>query len=128
MAAISKVLLSGSTQGKPIHITTTATDGTGDAGLSTGNVIHTAVSGTADIDEVWLYASNTSTTQSVLLTLEWGAQNNVNIQLTTLLNPSEVTLVSPGLTLQNGLIIRAFASVEDKVNLFGYANRIDADG
>ena len=52
MATFSKQLLSGSTNGRPIAVSASATPGT---------IIHTSQSGTSGIDEVWLYATNTST-------------------------------------------------------------------
>jgi hypothetical protein len=55
MATFSKELLSGSTNGKAIKVAETATAGT---------TIHTAVSGTASFDEVWLYAHNSSAISS----------------------------------------------------------------
>jgi len=45
--AITKVVLSGSTDGKPIVITATE---------SPGNLIHTASA--TEIDEIWIYLSN----------------------------------------------------------------------
>ena len=48
MATYSKQLLSGSTNGKGIKIANTST------------TVHTAVAGTSDIDEIWLYAVNSS--------------------------------------------------------------------
>ena len=62
MATFTKTLLSGSTNGKAIKVVATATAGT---------TIHTAVSGTASFDEVWLYAHNSSAA-SVKLTVEYG--------------------------------------------------------
>ena len=50
MASFSKILLSGGTTGKNIKVVATA---------SAGTTIHTAVSGTSNMDEVWLYACNT---------------------------------------------------------------------
>jgi hypothetical protein len=58
MATFSKRLLSGSTDGKAIKVVQTATAGT---------TIHTAVSGTSDIDEIWLYAVNSSASAVKLL-------------------------------------------------------------
>ena len=46
MATYTKRLLSGSTNGRPIKVAATATPGT---------TIHTAVTGTTDFDEVWIY-------------------------------------------------------------------------
>tara|TARA_R110002110_G_scaffold18524_5_gene77757 strand:+ start:2307 stop:2684 length:378 start_codon:yes stop_codon:yes gene_type:complete len=124
MATITKQFLSASTQGKGIKVTTTATDGTGDAGLSTGNPLHVAVSGTTDIDEVWIYASNTSASD-VILTIEFGDDGGVEHNIVTTLAASSTELVVPGLILHNGLNIRAFAATEDVITIFGYANRMD---
>ena len=52
MATITKQLLSGSTQGTGIKLTDTSTSGNTDAGY----LIHTAVSGPTDIDEIWIWA------------------------------------------------------------------------
>ena len=50
MSSLSKQLLSGSTNGRMIKVVAVATPGT---------LIHTAIAGAVDIDEVWLYACNT---------------------------------------------------------------------
>ena len=68
MPSYSKQLLSGSTNGRGILVAATATAGT---------LIHTAVSGTSSLDEVWLYAHNTSAS-AVKLTLEWGGVTSPN--------------------------------------------------
>tara|TARA_R100000808_G_C2130309_1_gene139648 strand:- start:1046 stop:1399 length:354 start_codon:yes stop_codon:yes gene_type:complete len=116
MATISKVLLSGSTNGKGIQVTGTAT--------GAAVTVHDAVSGTTDLDEVWLYASN-SHTGSVTLTIEWGGTTAVADHIKAVINSNETVLVAPGLLAQNGIDIKAFASVADKISLFGYANRMD---
>ena len=124
MATITKQFLSASTQGKGIKVTTTATDGTGDAGLSNANPLHVAVSGTTDIDEVWIYASNTSTS-AVILTIEFGDAGNVQHNVVTTVAASSTELVVPGLILHNGLNVRAFAATEDVITIFGFVNRLD---
>ena len=115
MATYSKVLLSGSTNGKQIKVAATATAGT---------LLHTAVAGTSSLDEVWLYAVNSSAS-SVKLTIEWGEATapDGNIEITI---PAEsgYTLVVPGLLLQNGLTIRAFAGTANVILINGYVNRI----
>ena len=63
MATYSKHLLSGSTNGKNISVTGTST------GASV--TVHTATSGTSNLDEIWLYAANTSAA-AVVLTVEFG--------------------------------------------------------
>ena len=116
MATYSKLLLSGSTNGKGIKVAATATAGT---------VIHTAVSGTSSLDEVWLYAHNTSAT-AVKLTLEWGgvAAPDDHVEINIGAEGTGLILVAPGILLQNGLVVRAFAGTSNVLNIFGYVNRI----
>ena len=66
MATYSKELLSGSTNGLGILVVATSTAGT---------LIHTAVSGTTDLEEIWLYAVNAHSAD-IKLTLEWGEATN----------------------------------------------------
>lgn len=117
MATYSKVLLSGSTNGKGILVTATS---------STGTTIHTATSGTSNLDEVWLYAVNSSA-NAVKLTFEWGETTapNGNIEITI---PAEsgLYLVVPGLLLQNSLVISAFAATGSVIVIHGFINRITA--
>ena len=116
MATYSKQLLNGSTNGKGIKVAATATAGT---------VIHTAIAGTSALDEVWLYAHNTSAS-AVKLTLEWGgvAAPDDQIEINIGVDGTGAVLVAPGLLLQNGLVIRAFAGTANVLNIFGYVNRI----
>ena len=113
MATISKQFISGAANGTAVKVVETATAGT---------TVHTTGSGTDDIDEIWLYASNTHT-GSVTLTLEWGSAD-VDDNLKVVINSNETALVAPGLLLQNSLVVKAFATVANKVNIFGYVNRI----
>lgn len=117
MATYSKQLLSGSTNGKAIKVAATATLGT---------TIHTAVTGTTDYDEIYLYAVNSSAS-AVKLTLEWGEATapDGNIEYTV---PAEDGLyfVAPGLLLQNSLVVSAFAGTADVITIHGFVNRITA--
>ena len=116
MATFTKLKLSGSTDGKAILVVQTATAGT---------TIHTAVSGTSSFDEVWLYAHNSSAS-SVKLTLEWGEATapDGNIEINIGAEGTGLVLVSPGLLLQNSLVIKAFAATANVITLTGYVNRI----
>lgn len=116
MATFTKVLLSGSTQGKAIKVVQTATAGT---------TIHTAVSGTSSLDEVWLYAHNSSV-NAVKLTLEWGEATapDGNIEINIGGEGTGLVLVAPGLLLQNSLVIKAFAAIANVITITGYVNRI----
>lgn len=114
MATFSKLALSGSINGKPIAVAATSTPGT---------TIHTAQSGTAGLDEIWLYAVN-ATSSDVKLTVEFGGTTTAeNIEL-TITAESGLVLVSPGLVLNNSLVVRAFASTANTINISGYINRI----
>lgn len=116
MATYTKQILSGSTNGKAIKVAATATPGT---------TIHTAVSGTSSIDEVWLYAHNTSSSV-VKLTIEWGEATapDGNIEINIGAEGTGMILIAPGIPLQNSLVIKAFAGTANVINIFGYVNRI----
>lgn len=115
MAKALKRKLSGSTDGMPIKVVATATAGT---------TIHTAVAGTTvgTFDEIWLYAYNGHTT-TVTLTIEYGGATvpDQNI-IITLAAKSGLTLIVPGLILQNGLVVKAFASIANVITLSGFVN------
>lgn len=117
MAKAYKRKLSGSTDGMPIKITQTAT---------AGDIIHTAVAGTTagTYDEIWLYAYN-GHTAPVALTIEFGGATvpDQNIILTVAAK-SGLTLVVPGLILQNEKVVSAFASVANVITLSGFVNSI----
>lgn len=115
MATFTKVLLSGSTNGKAIKVAATATLGT---------TIHTAVSGTSSLDEIWIYAVN-SGTATVKLTLEWGEASapDGNIEL-SIPGESGLYCIIPGLLLQNSLVLTAFAATADVIMIHGFVNRI----
>jgi hypothetical protein len=117
MATYSKAKLSGSTNGKQIKVVAVA---------SAGTLIHTAVAGEVDWDEVYIWAVN-SQAASVKLTIEWGeaAAPDGNIEV-NIPGESGLFLVIPGLIIQNSLEIRAFASAANVVMLSGFVNRITA--
>lgn len=114
MASFSKQLLSGSTNGRHIAVAAIATPGT---------LIHTAIAGTSSIDEVWLYAMNTGAT-AVKLTVEFGGTATSDLIEITVTGEAGLTLISPGLVLNNGLVVRAFAGTASVINISGYVNRI----
>jgi hypothetical protein len=119
MATFSKVLLSGSTQGKGIKVVQTA---------STGTTIHATGTSSSVIDEVWLYAYNGHST-SVALTVQFGgtATPDNDIKL-TIPAASGLTLVVAGLVLTGtgsaANTIYAYAGTANVVTISGYVNRI----
>lgn len=123
MATLSKLCLqpAGTTgTGLAIKVAATATAGT---------AIHTASATATTIDEIWLYAVNTSTS-AVKLTIEWGEATapDGNIELTVAAE-SGLVLVSPGLLLQGNAsakVVKAFAATTNVITIHGYVNRITA--
>jgi hypothetical protein len=114
MPALAPILLSGSTSGKQIKITPVVTPGT---------TLHTAVSGTTSFDEIWLYAVNTSAS-TVTLTLEVGGttapDDNVIVQIPPNIGPVNVLA---GLRMNGGVVVKAFASVANVIDIHGNVNR-----
>ena len=120
MATMSKLSLSGSTNGRGIKVTTLAPlDGS-------DTTIHTAVSGTTDTDLITLFAYNDDTTDRVL-TLGWGGTTDPDdLIIQTIPQQSGLVLVTADLPLRNSLVVVASASVVNVIVVFGYVNRIDA--
>ena len=122
MATFSKIALSGGgADGLGITVVATATAGT---------LIHTASSTATTIDEIWLYAVNTSATARTL-TIEFGGVNTTKdlIQQSIAVTPSGLVLVCAGLIVQGNAtakIIRAFASAASVVEIFGFVIVIPA--
>ena len=117
MATFDKAKLSGSTNGRNIKVAATATAGT---------LIHTAVSGTTDFDEIWLWATNTTTTD-VVLTIEFGGTTSPDDHIIqTIPAKSGLVLICPGLVLQNSTVVRAFAGSANVINIDGFVNKITA--
>jgi hypothetical protein len=119
MATFTKVLLSGSTQGQPITVVATA---------SAGTTIHATGTSASIIDEVWLYANNTSTSP-VLLTVQFGGTGAVqNAKPITLAPQSGDVLIVAGLPLTGdgttAATTRAFAATASVITISGYINRI----
>ena len=113
MATFSKLVLSGSSNGKGIKVVQTVTAGT---------TIHTAHA--TALDEIWLYAVNSSAS-AVKLTIEWGEatapDGNIELSVT---GESGLVLISAGLLLTNSLVVKAFAATASVVMIHGFVNRI----
>ena len=118
MATYSKHLLSGTAaNGRNIKVAATATAGT---------LIHTAVSGTSDLDEIWLYACNTDSADRKLTIEYGGVASPDDLTEVTIGTEAGWVLVVPGMLLQNSLVIKAFAAAANVVMINGYVNRITA--
>lgn len=113
---VTKAILSGSTTGKGIVIAATAT---------TGTTVHTAVAGTSSMDEIWLYATNTSTTDTVV-NIEWGEAASSPSTNTVVTIPAKAGrfLIVDGRLLQNGLLVTVFAGVTNVIIIDGFVNKV----
>lgn len=119
MATFSKVLLSGSSQGKGIKVAATSSPGT---------TIHATGTSASIIDEVWLWCVNSSTT-AVKLTVQYGGttspDNDVEV---TVPGESGLMLVVPGFPVTGtgaaATTIYAFAGTTNVLVIYGYVNRI----
>ena len=123
MATFTKLALQpAGTTGTGLGILVAAT-------TTAGTAIHTASATATTIDEIWLYAVNTHTSD-IKLTIEWGeaTEPNGNIEYTVKAE-NGLYLVIPGLLLQGNAtakVVRAFAATANEIVIHGYVNRITA--
>ena len=123
MATFSKLALQpAGTTGTGLGVLVAAT-------ATAGTAIHTASSTATTIDEIWLYAVNTSASD-VKLTIEWGEATapNGNIEYTVKAE-NGLYLIVPGLLLQGNAtakVVKAFAATTNVIVIHGYVNRITA--
>jgi hypothetical protein len=121
MATYSKIPLSQSANGKAIMVALSS---------APGSLIHSTGISSANIDEVWLYASNVSAGDT-LLTLYWGSSASADIaSVITIQAYAGLTLISPGLILRgddsSGSTIYTTVQQPSAVEIVGYVNRITA--
>lgn len=119
MATYTKIPLSVQADGSPIKVVATA---------STGTTIHATGTSASIIDEVWLYAYNSSTA-AVLLTVQYGGTTTPDDDIKiTIPSQSGLTLVVPGLILSGtgsaANSVYAYAGTANVVTISGYVNRI----
>ena len=121
-STFTKIPLSGSTDGRGIHIDDNAT---------AGKTIHTGSATATTLDEIWLYAANIDSTARTL-TIEFGGVSVTKdlIQQSIGVTPSGLVLVCAGLILRGTgaavTKVSAFASAASKIEIFGFVNRITA--
>jgi hypothetical protein len=112
----SKIILSGSTNGKAIQLTATS--------FGAANTIHLSTASGTNVDEIWLWAYNSSTS-AVAVVIEWGNTGNAWEQVTQTINYQQgLFLVLPGLILNNGVYVKAWASAANVVGIYGFVNQI----
>lgn len=112
MATISKLVPSGSTNGRAVKIAATATAGT---------LFHTAHA--SALDEVTMYLTNTDTVDREV-TVEFGGVTSPDDLLKFTVPAKETILAVPGVPVTGSVVVRAFAAAANVINMFGYVNRI----
>lgn len=111
---IQAVIPSGSTDGAPVKVVATATAGT---------TFHTASATSGVIDEITMYATNTSAVD-VLLTTELGTATAPDNNVLMKIPAQDTVLVLAGVRLQNSKTVKCFAAAANVINVFGNVNRI----
>ena len=119
MATFSKHILSGSTNGRLIKVAATAT---------TGTTIHATGTSNSILDEIWLYAVNSDTTDRKL-TIEFGGTSSPDDLIEfTVKAENGLYLIVPGLILRGtgsaATTVTAFCATTNVVSIGGYVNRI----
>ena len=117
MATYSKLNLSQSVNGQSISVTGNSNSAT--------TLIHTAVSGTTNWDEIYVYAYN-GHTADVTLTIQWGGTATADESILTLGYKKGFILVIPGFLLNNSKLVRAYAGTANVVTINGFVNQITA--
>lgn len=118
--AISKQFLSSSLDGMAIVVTANTS--------ASANLIHTAGSGTTNIDECWLYAAN-SAPLPVQLVVGWGDNGSTSHETgssfrVTIPNQNARHLIVDGRLISNSKTIYAYALTSSVVTIDGFVNRI----
>lgn len=119
MATYSKVLLSGSTNGRGIKVVATS---------STGTTIHATGTSSSVKDELWLWAYN-SDTAARLLTIQFGGTSTPDDDIkVTMPSQAGLVLIVPGLILQGtgsvASTVAAYAATANVITIQGFVNRI----
>lgn len=109
--AFAPIVLSGSTDGRPIAVAATTSPGT---------TIHTAQTSTTLWDEIELKASNIDVVDREL-TLEVGGTTTPDQQ--KLIIPAKSIVPLGTYLLRNSLVLKAFAAATNVINIAGIVNR-----
>ena len=113
MATYTKVILSGSTAGEPIDLSSTSAETT----------IHTAANASSTLDEIWLWAANTTTTNQ-MLRVQYNSTLATKRAQQTIPAQGGWILVCPGVIMSSGVITALSTATASDVHIMGYVNRI----
>jgi hypothetical protein len=105
-------ILSGSADGAALVVSTTSAAGT---------LVHTATNTAGQVDEVYLFASNSDVVNLVVY-VSFGDTANPIIDLVEV-REGLVPLLN-GLRIKGGKEVRVWAQAANKITLFGWVNRI----
>jgi len=118
MGTISKLAFTGSNQGRPILVA---------ASGATGTTIHTTLSSSTTVDEIWLYATNNDTVQRNL-TIEYGTTGAASEISVGIPSKSGLSIILAGCVLTGtgsaSSVVRAYGSVSNQISVVGYVNRL----
>lgn len=115
MATIKREILSGSTNGLPEDLGTSAT------------TIHEIETTTADFEEVWVWLSNITTSQ-VVVQLQIGHDTDTDKRVMVKVPAEETVLAIPGWTFKGQAgpkYVKGQTGSANQVNFSGYVNHID---
>lgn len=112
----TKIALTGGADFVPIVVTQTA--------IASGDTVHTAGAVLPAFDELYIYATNTDTSQRALTLAYGGTADPTNmicktLPLAPLSGPTLVAIVNG----TNGKVLKAACDVASKVVLTGFCNR-----
>lgn len=114
--ASRRILLSGSTNGRPVKIAATS---------SAGTTVHTATSALDEVDSIFLWLTNTDSSARTV-TVQWGGTSDPDDSMAktyTIAANSAPTQIALGQTLNGGVVVKVFASVTNVVLATGYVVR-----
>lgn len=120
MATFTKLILSSSTDGRPIKVVATVIG-------SSPTLIHTGSATATTKDEVWIYAQNNHTADLAVRIGFGGVTDPDDIIEFTVKTKGGLFLIVPGLILQGNatpLTVKASCSTANVMMLSGYVNRI----
>ena len=114
MATITKAVLSGSTDGRPISIS-----GTDSTDLIN---VHTVSTNTNVIEDVYLWAYNAASSCAVTVSVTLGASGSDNT-IKTVVSPLTDELILPGKSLKGApsAVVSVFANEVDLVKITGHS-------
>jgi len=115
MAVFSTIQLSGSTNGRPIPVISTASPGT---------TLHTVSTATAIRDFPYIWLSNLATANRQV-TFEWGGTTTQDQIIFTVPAQDGLYAMTPGPMLvgATNIVVRAFGTATFGLNAVGYVDR-----